>query len=193
MAPDGLFVDYYMILGVAPNCSQRALEKAYHSLAKRYHPDHADEADVAKFTEVVEAYKALKDASDRAAYDTYYAEVTGFSFQASDEQPESEKSALSDADAHARILQLLYKQRREQPHSAGIGHYLLQQSLRCSDELFEFHTWYLKEKGLINVTEQGTLAITIQGVDHVILTSRTAMKEKLFLEQSGGVFGEGRS
>jgi curved DNA-binding protein len=56
--------------------------------------------------------------------------------------------------------------------------------LNCSDEHFEFHTWYLKAKGFIEITEQGTLAITIQGVDHVIDISRTNMMEKLLIAQS---------
>lgn len=55
--------------------------------------------------------------------------------------------------------------------------------LNCSDERFEFHQWYLKEKGFIVVTEHGTLAITVQGVDHVISMSRTTSAEKLMISQ----------
>ena len=34
-------------------------------------------------------------------------------------------------------------------------------------ELIEFHLWYLKEKGWMKRTENGTLEITVAGVDHV--------------------------
>jgi curved DNA-binding protein len=66
----------------------------------------------------------------------------------------------------------------------GVAAFFLQEMLNCSDEHFEFHQWYLKEKGFIAVTEQGTLAITIKGVDHVISMSRTTTGEKLLIAQS---------
>lgn len=176
------FLDYYAILQVSPNCSARSLEEAYHSLAKKFHPDHAEQPDVAKLTEVINAFKALKDPQDRAEYDTMYSRATGYVFSAQDDLLE-ERSALSDADAHARILMLLYKKRREQAQDAGVGQYFIHEMLGCSEEIFDFHIWYLKEKGYIMVTDQGTLAITIAGVDHVISTSRATMREKLMLTQ----------
>jgi curved DNA-binding protein len=78
----------------------------------------------------------------------------------------------------------LYKRRREDAQNAGVPPFYLQEMLNCSDEHFEFHKWYLKEKGFIAITEQGTLAITIQGVDHVISMSRTTRAEKLLIAHS---------
>ena len=68
--------------------------------------------------------------------------------------------------------------------NAGVVGYYLQNMLNCSDEHFEFHKWYLREKGYIVVTEHGTLAITIHGVDHVIAMSRSTRAEKLLIAQS---------
>lgn len=186
MTSNGPFVDYYSVLQVNPNCSSRALESAYHLLAKKFHPDHSETADVAKLTQVIEAYGALRDPNDRSEYNLHYASLTGFIFaSATEEEIDAEVSALSDADAHAMILQLLYKRRREHASDPGIPGYYVQEALNCSDEIFGFHFWYLKEKGFILTTEQGTLAITIEGVDHVIAMSRTTLKEKLRLTQSG--------
>ena len=42
------------------------------------------------------------------------------------------------------------------------------------------------------LTEQGTLAITIQGVDHVISMSRTTKAEKLLIAQSGKCWKTGK-
>lgn len=78
---------------------------------------------------------------------------------------------------------LLYRKRREQAQDAGVGQYFIHEMLGCSEEIFDFHLWYLKEKGFIMATDQGTLAITIEGVDHVIAMSRTTMREKLLLAQ----------
>ena len=189
MATGEQFVDHYETLRADPNCNARALETAYHLLAKTYHPDHADTADVAKLTEVIDAYKALRNPANRAEYDQLYASATGFVFSSVDEELAEQESAISDADAHARILRFLYQRRREQAQDAGVGQYFVREMLSCSDELFEFYLWYLKEKGFIVITEQGTLAITIEGVDHVISMSRTIVKEKLLIAQSSGPAG----
>lgn len=177
------FIDYYKILQVSPNCDARGLETAYRFLAKKYHPDHAETADVTKFNEVIGAYKALRNPGQRTQYDLLYTARTGFIFSANDEA-DGEKTAYDDADAHSKILLLLYKRRRENAQDAGVGRYFVQKMLDCSDEHFEFHLWYLKAKGLIEITEQGTLAITIEGVDHVIAMSRTIMREKLLIART---------
>jgi curved DNA-binding protein len=188
MTDDQPFVDYYDILQVDPNCDVKFLETAYHHLAKKYHPDHTGAPDSGKFSELSNAYKVLRSRSKRAKYDILY--FQRFPERISKSAPECESRfdegpALDDADAHARILQFLYRKRRENAQNAGVVSFYLQEMLQCSDEHFDFHKWYLKEKGFIVLTEQGTLAITVQGVDHVISTSRTMKAERLLLAQSG--------
>ena len=184
MADGEQFIDYYRILQVSPNCSARALEAAYRALAKMYHPDHIDTADVTRFNEVIEAYRAIRNPDERAEYDLAYTRHTGFTFFAEDADLHDEKSAVSDDDIHTRILLRLYKRRRESANDAGVGHYAIQDMLKCSDENFEFHIWYLKSKGFAETTEEGTLAITVEGVDHVISMSRTTLREKLLITQA---------
>ena len=183
------FVDLYGVLQVGPYCDARILEAAYHHLAKMYHPDHTGSPDTAKFSALSEAYKILRNRNKRAKYDVlYYQHFPERIPKPHSTRPETEGSveegpALDDAEAHARILDHLYKKRRENAQDAGVVGFYLQEMLQCSDEHFDFHKWYLKEKGFIVLTEQGTLAITIQGVDHVISMSRTAKAEKLLLSQ----------
>lgn len=179
------FTDFYALLRVIPTCDGRTLETAYHQLAKQYHPDHAEVPDVAMLTEVIDAYKLLRDPDRRAEYDLVYARLTGFDFAAEDDKLSEVRAAVSDADAHSTILQYLYRKRREAASDAGVGQFTIHEMLGCSEDLFEFHLWYLREKGFVQTTEQGTLAITIAGVDHVIATSRTIVKEKLRIGQSG--------
>jgi len=179
------FADFYGILQVHPECDATSLEAAYRRLAKMYHPDHPATADVERFTAVVGAYRALRSSEDRARYDAEYSAQTGFEFS-SDAADPGERAALSDAEAHGRILKTLYQRRRESARDPGVGYYLIQQMLGCSDENLEFHVWYLKQKGLVETTEQGALAITIAGVDHVIGESRTAAREKLRITQGSG-------
>jgi curved DNA-binding protein len=181
------FIDYYGILQVDPKCDAKVLETAYRYLAKLYHPDHPETADVNRFNEVMQAYRALRDPEARAEYDALYAvhfKFDPFRHSSAADVEIDEKSVVDDAQLQARILLFLYKRRREQPQSAGIAGFYVQQMLKCTEEEIDFHIWYLKAKGFIEITEQGTLAITIEGIDHVISMARTTVTEKLLLEQS---------
>ena len=185
MTEEQPFVDYYEALQVDPNCDAKTLEAAYHRLAKIYHPDRTGSADAAQFSEASEAYKVLRNHGRRLKYDDVY--FRKFPDRVPQSTPEHEVGvedgpALDDAEAHAKILQFLYNKRRENAQNAGVVGFYLQNLVQCSDEHFDFHKWYLKEKGFVILTEQGTLAITIQGVDHVISMTRTAKAERLLLE-----------
>jgi curved DNA-binding protein len=171
-------------LQVSPNCSAKALESAFHYLAKMYHPDHSTSPDVEKLTRVIEAHKVLKEASTRAEYDLLYATETGFVFDQVAQGPRTGGAPVSDADAHNEMLMILYTKKRQDAGGTGVARFVVQQALACSDDVFEFHIWYLKEKGFIRTAEDGTLAITIEGVDRVISHSRAAAQEKLMIAQS---------
>jgi curved DNA-binding protein len=184
MEADKDLIDYYALLQVDPGCTSRTLEIAYHYYAKLYHPDNPETADVDKFTAVVEAYKVLRGGEERMEYDRKHEAAFGTRpaatpFDIGNRIDES--TAINDAEIHTRILQNLYKKRREKASEAGIPGWLVQETLNCSDDEFEFHVWYLRAKGFVDITEQGTLAITINGVDHVIATSQANVREKLRL------------
>jgi curved DNA-binding protein len=185
LSKDEPFVDLYGTLKVHPECDAKALELAYRHLAKLYHPDHPETADIDSFTNVVDAYRILRSHDLRAQYNERYAAETGFLFSPIPIVEEAdEEGPLSDSDAHSRILFHLYRRRREFPKEPGVGHHTLMDLLGCSEENIDFHVWYLKEKGFLASTENGTLAITIEGVDQVISTSRTTAAERLRITQS---------
>ncbi|XP_076039762.1 dnaJ homolog l(2)tid, mitochondrial isoform X2 [Oratosquilla oratoria] len=64
--------DYYEVLGIPRNASQKDIKKAYYKLAKQHHPDvnKNDPSAQKKFTEVSEAYEVLGDEEKRQQYDT---------------------------------------------------------------------------------------------------------------------------
>jgi len=65
------FRDYYEILGVPRDASQKDIQKAYRKLARKYHPDVNKDADAEnRFKEINEAYEVLRDAEKRKKYDT---------------------------------------------------------------------------------------------------------------------------
>jgi curved DNA-binding protein len=64
------YKDYYKIMGVQHNAAQDEIKRAYHKLARKYHPDVSKEPDAEeKFKELGEAYEVLKDPQKRQAYD----------------------------------------------------------------------------------------------------------------------------
>ncbi|XP_053327436.1 dnaJ homolog subfamily A member 3, mitochondrial isoform X2 [Spea bombifrons] len=65
--------DFYQVLGVPRNASQKDIKKAYYQLAKKYHPDTNKDDPQAKekFSQLAEAYEVLSDEVKRKQYDTY--------------------------------------------------------------------------------------------------------------------------
>src|ERR1700686_2613993 len=71
------YKDYYKILGVDKNASQKDIQKAYRKLARQFHPDvnPGDKAAEEKFKEINEANQVLSDLEKRKQYDelsSYY-------------------------------------------------------------------------------------------------------------------------
>ncbi|MBB1361295.1 molecular chaperone DnaJ [Shewanella sp. SR44-4] len=65
--------DYYEVLGVGRDTSEREIKKAYKRLAMKFHPDRnpGDKAAEANFKEIKEAYEILTDSDKKAAYDQF--------------------------------------------------------------------------------------------------------------------------
>ena len=65
--------DYYKILGVSRNASEREIKQAYRRLARQYHPDvnPGDKSAEEKFKQINEAYEVLSDKENRQKYDKY--------------------------------------------------------------------------------------------------------------------------
>ena len=65
------YKDYYKILGVAKDASEKEIKAAYRRLARKFHPDmnQGDAKAEARFKEVNEANEVLSDADKRKRYD----------------------------------------------------------------------------------------------------------------------------
>jgi len=64
--------DYYDVLGVSRDASEKEIKAAYRKLARKHHPDVSKDKDAPeKFREATEAYDVLSDAQKRKLYDQY--------------------------------------------------------------------------------------------------------------------------
>lgn len=77
--------DYYDILGIKEDASDKEIKRVYRELAKKYHPDanRGDSSAEARFKEISEAYSVLSDPQKRKKYDQMrrlgaYGPGTGF-------------------------------------------------------------------------------------------------------------------
>jgi molecular chaperone DnaJ len=65
--------DYYELLGIRKDATEKDIKQAYRRLARKYHPDvnPGDKTAEAKFKEINAAYEVLSDKEKRAKYDKY--------------------------------------------------------------------------------------------------------------------------
>lgn len=178
------FVDHYEVLRVSPNADPDTIDRIFRHLAKRFHPDNPGTGDADQFHRLVEAHRVLSDASERAAYDVRYHEQRVGHWSLAQEA--SDGGAMDDSRVlRARLLALLYSQRRRDVRNASLGNVELERLLACPAELLEFHLWYLKEKALVERTDKG-FAITALGIDQAEASRSSQRPERLLTEGSAG-------
>ncbi len=159
------FVDYYELLQLSSNADEDLIHRVFRHLAKKCHPDSGG-GDPQRFRQLVVAHATLTTPETRAAYDARYQEYWNTKWRLASEA--SDGSAFAEDQAtREKLLSLLYVQRRRDMQSPGLGEYEIARLLRIPVELVGFHTWYLREKGWVQRTDTGQLAISATGVDSV--------------------------
>src|SRR6476661_8570871 len=65
--------DFYEVLGIKRDASDKEIKSAYRRLARKYHPDvnPSDKSAEAKFKEINNAHEILSDQEKRRKYDKY--------------------------------------------------------------------------------------------------------------------------
>lgn len=107
--------NYYDILQVNKNASPEIIEKAYKTLAKKYHPDLQEEENKKHAEEILkeinEAYEVLSNPEKKQDYDQHLIQQEENNFYTSQEpQP---KNNSSKHDTQISKDELLYRQQQE--------------------------------------------------------------------------------
>lgn len=108
----------------------------------------------------------LSDPERRAAYDAAHAQQREGRWQIFDQEAAG-TTPESDQRVRLGILSVLYQSRRRDVDRPGVGILELERILDCPQDHMRFHLWYMKEKGWLERRDNGTLAITVSGLDHL--------------------------
>lgn len=177
------YVDYYKDLQVSSNADLETIERIYRLLAKRYHPDNRASGDIEKFNTITTAYKVLSDAEKRSAFDIKYEKAQNQKIKTLSKLSSSEGFKSDQLIRHS-ILSILYIDRRQNPLNSGVGAWRLEQLLGWPEKILDFHIWYLKEKGWIQITDSGAYAVTVTGVEMIEDNDLILGKDRLLTNQS---------
>ena len=160
---DGETVDYYEILQVSRSANPDIIQRAFHLLAKRYHPDNTETGNAELFRQVLEAARVLTDPQLRAAYDAQL----GLQSQRRAEMIETGQTSRGlEAERRKRkaVLSLLYGRRLADTQRPSLSLRDLEEMLDCPRDHLQFTLWFLKESKWIRIVENSRYEITLQGV-----------------------------
>lgn len=160
------FCDYYDLMQIGPKAQAETIQRVYHILAGRCHPDNPATGDVERFIRLKQAYEVLSRPELRAAYDEEYQLQQSLPVEVFNMQ---EFAIGIDGESNRRmgLLCLLYDRRRVNPEEPGVSMLQLENMMVSAREHLLFTVWYLKDKGYARQTEDSSYAITSAGIDHV--------------------------
>ena len=180
------FVDYYKIMGVRPDIGTEELNRRFHRLAKRFHPDNPQTGNRERFDLLVEAHNLLNDSAKRTQYDILHKQIVGTT-EAYPADRNGNDTVGQDVDIQTRLLSVFYNRRRHNIRDPGVPEMELERIFGCKIENLEFHLWYLKAKRWVERLENGMLSITVEGIDHVNSEHHRKTTTMLLMDRSHDV------
>jgi len=114
--------NYYQILGISPSATLEEIRKAYHRLARQYHPDvNPDRQTVDTFKEITRIYEILTDPIARRDYDQQLAQPSPP--QTNQEADEGQTRTNSEQQQAIEFYQQGWKQSQKLNYQEAIANY----------------------------------------------------------------------
>lgn len=162
----GKFQDHYVILDVDPKCDSATIQRAYSTLAQRFHPTRGTSPSKEKFDAVNLAYETLSDAFLRREFDNLKGigqeegapTFSGIEFF---------EALAREAGLRSALLCVLYDRRRTNPSRPSLSIRQIEIMLTASSEALAFTLWYLKQRSLVRSDDKSSLQITVEGMDYL--------------------------
>ena len=177
---DTSVADYYEILGIGPQADEETIERVYHTLAGRFHPDNPGSGDAKTFLRIKDAYDTLSDPVRRAQYNALR-QTTKYSTRFRLRGREFFDGIRGEQLRRLAVLCLLYRQAASEP--SGLTVLDLEQLTGCTREELGSVLWYLREKKWTKSGEFTEYSITAAGFDIVEnkLENREAARSQAWL------------
>ena len=156
---------HYETLGIGPGADAEAIERVYHTLEGRFHPDNPGTGDAGIFLRIREAYETLSDPVRREQYDALFDayEISGRGFVC--EGREFFEGIRGEQLRRLAVLCLLYRQ--SAGGLPGLTALDLEQLTGCTREELGSALWFLREKKWVKSGEFTQYGITATGLDVV--------------------------
>jgi hypothetical protein len=170
--------DYYEVLELSPKASTETIRRVYRLLAEECHPRNPATGNAARYRAIHEAFRILGNDQQRRSYDERRAALGGATVSIL-----NLAHALSELESERgrqqAILLLLLQKRRGSPRQPSLNLADFEGALGLSHDQLEFATWYLRERGMIQRSDDGRFTITTVGVDHIeVLSHRETSQAK---------------
>jgi len=170
-------VDYYEILQVSDSAEPETINRVYRIFAQRYHPDNRETGNEARFREITEAYHVLSNPERRAQYDATNQKRRKERWRLVSSAGDSENDFEMEQIIRLTVLEVLYTQRRLEPHDPGIYPRELEKMIGRPREHLEFTIWYLSQKKMIN-SDDSRIYLTADGAEYLEESYRNNSQRK---------------
>jgi curved DNA-binding protein len=166
LANDPMAPDHYEILRLSTGSDNDTIDRAYRTLAKRFHPDNEKSGDAETFLRVAEAHRVLTDPRQRKRYDAE--RDTSKTVMRFDLRSRDFFAGLrGEQNRRLAVLCLLYRKRSSDHEFPGLSILDLENLSGFTREELGFALWYLCEKTWVSINDRTEYGILASGVDFI--------------------------
>lgn len=185
-ASAGKFQDHYEILGIEVRASSDVIQRAYATLAQKFHPSNLLSGNKEKFDAINLAYEVLSDPLARRDFD----KIIGAGEP--DEVPNFSGAGFFEAIGRDALLRLavlcvLYDRRRSRPFRPSLSVRHIEGLIAATNEEVTLTLWYLKQRGFAAADDKSSLVITVKGMDHIEAVRPSAESVMPYIRSAGAV------